>query len=189
MDGLLSLVIPVYNEADSLEPLVAEIDEALAAYGSPYEIVFVDDGSTDGSYAVMKGLAEARDDVRVVKLRRNFGKAAALSHGFAAARGDYLVTMDGDRQDDPAEIPNLTAPLMQGYDLVSGWKQRRQDPAQQDAPVALLQLDGAQAPPGSRCTTSTAASRRTSATSSTRSPSTASCTATSRSSPRRPASR
>ena len=120
MDGLLSLVIPVYNEADSLEPLVAEIDEALATYGSPYEIVFVDDGSNDGSYAVMKGLAEARDDVRVVKLRRNFGKAAALSHGFLVARGDYIVTMDGDRQDDPAEIANLTAPLAEGYDLVSG---------------------------------------------------------------------
>ena len=82
----------------------------------------------------MKGLAEARDDVRVVKLRRNFGKAAALSHGFAAARGDYIVTMDGDRQDDPAEIPNLTAPLMQGYDLVSGWKQRRQDPLNKTLP-------------------------------------------------------
>jgi glycosyltransferase involved in cell wall biosynthesis len=134
MDGLLSLVIPVYNEADSLEPLVAEIDEALVAYGSPYEIVFVDDGSTDGSFPVMKELAEARDDVRVVKLRRNFGKAAALSHGFAAARGDYIVTMDGDRQDDPAEIPNLTAPLMEGYDLVSGWKQRRQDPINKTLP-------------------------------------------------------
>ena len=134
MDGLLSLVIPVYNEADSLEPLVAEIDEALVAYGSPYEIVFVDDGSTDGSFAVMKSLAEARDDVRVVKLRRNFGKAAALSHGFAAARGDHIVTMDGDRQDDPAEIANLTAPLSQGYDLVSGWKQRRQDPINKTLP-------------------------------------------------------
>ena len=134
MDGLLSLVIPVYNEADSLTPLVAEIDEALAAFGSPYEIVFVDDGSTDGSYDVMRGLAEARDDVRVVKLRRNFGKAAALSHGFAAARGDYLVTMDGDRQDDPAEIPSLTAPLLEGYDLVSGWKQRRQDPLNKTLP-------------------------------------------------------
>jgi glycosyltransferase involved in cell wall biosynthesis len=134
MDGLLSLVIPVYNEADSLEPLVTEIDEALAARGAPYEIVFVDDGSTDGSFAAMRGLAEARDDVRVVKLRRNFGKAAALSHGFAAARGDIIVTMDGDRQDDPAEIANLTAPLSQGFDLVSGWKQRRQDPLNKTLP-------------------------------------------------------
>ena len=134
MGSLLSLVIPVYNEADSLAPLVAEIDEALAAYGSPYEIVFVDDGSGDGSFEAMKGLAETRDDVRVVKLRRNFGKAAALSHGFAAARGDTIVTMDGDRQDDPAEIANLTAPLSQGYDLVSGWKQRRQDPLNKTLP-------------------------------------------------------
>jgi glycosyltransferase involved in cell wall biosynthesis len=134
MDGLLSLVIPVYNEADSLDPLVAEIDEALAARGAAYEIVFVDDGSTDGSFAVMRGLAEARDDVRAVKLRRNFGKAAALSHGFAAARGDIIVTMDGDRQDDPAEIAGLTAPLSQGFDLVSGWKQRRQDPLNKTLP-------------------------------------------------------
>lgn len=138
MDGLLSLVIPVYNEADSLEPLVAEIDEALAAHGAPYEIVFVDDGSTDESFPAMRGLAEARDDVRVVKLRRNFGKAAALSHGFAAARGDIIVTMDGDRQDDPAEIAGLTAPLAQGFDLVSGWKQRRQDPLNKTLPSRLF---------------------------------------------------
>jgi glycosyltransferase involved in cell wall biosynthesis len=129
MDGLLSLVIPVFNEADSLAPLVAEIDEALAAYGSPYEIVFVDDGSTDGSFAVMKELAGARDDVRVVKLRRNFGKAAALSHGFAAARGDCIVTMDGDRQDDPAERSRLRLEA-----AAAG-------PAQQDAAVQVLQLD------------------------------------------------
>ena len=134
MGSLLSLVIPVYNEADSLVPLVAEIDEALAACGTPYEIVFVDDGSTDGSFAAMQEMAAARDDVCVVKLRRNFGKAAALSHGFAAARGDLIVTMDGDRQDDPAEIPNLVAPLTDGYDLVSGWKQRRQDPLNKTLP-------------------------------------------------------
>jgi glycosyltransferase involved in cell wall biosynthesis len=134
MSTMLSLVIPVYNEADSLVPLVGEIDEALAAHGTPYEIVFVDDGSTDRSFTVMKQLAGEREDVRVVKLRRNFGKAAALSHGFAAARGDVIVTMDGDRQDDPAEIGNLTAPLANGYDLVSGWKQRRQDPLNKTLP-------------------------------------------------------
>jgi glycosyltransferase involved in cell wall biosynthesis len=138
MGSLLSLVIPVYNEADSLVPLVAEIDEALVTYATPYEILFVDDGSTDGSFAVMRELAEARDDVRVLKLRRNFGKAAALSHGFAAARGDLIVTMDGDRQDDPAEIPNLVAPLSQGYDLVSGWKQRRQDPLNKTLPSRFV---------------------------------------------------
>jgi len=134
MASLLSLVIPVYNEVDSLEQLVAEIDEALVDAGSPFEIVFVDDGSTDGSCAVMERLAAARDDVCVVKLRRNFGKAAALAHGFAAARGDYLVTLDGDRQDDPAEIPRLVARLDEGFDLVSGWKQSRQDPLSKTLP-------------------------------------------------------
>ena len=134
MVSLLSLVIPVYNEVDSLEPLVAEIDEALADAGWPFEIVFVDDGSTDGSCAAMESLAAARDDVCVVKLRRNFGKAAALAHGFAAARGEYLVTLDGDRQDDPAEIPRLIACLDEGFDLVSGWKQSRQDPLSKTLP-------------------------------------------------------
>jgi glycosyltransferase involved in cell wall biosynthesis len=134
MGTLLSVVIPVFNEADSLVPLVGEIDEALAAQGTSYEIVFVDDGSTDRSFLAMQELAASRDDVRVVKLRRNFGKAAALSHGFAAARGDVIVTMDGDRQDDPAEIGNVIAPLSSGYDLVSGWKQRRQDPLNKTLP-------------------------------------------------------
>ena len=134
MTRLLSLVVPVYNEADSLGPLVAEIDEALAAAGLAFEIVFVDDGSTDGSSAVMQGLAAARPDVRVVKLRRNFGKAAALSHGFEACRGDVVVTLDGDRQDDPAEIPRLVARLDDGFDLVSGWKQSRQDPLNKTLP-------------------------------------------------------
>jgi glycosyltransferase involved in cell wall biosynthesis len=138
MGSLLSLVIPVYNEADSLAPLVGETDEALATYGVPYEIVFVDDGSTDGSFDVLRELAETRDDLRVIRLRRNFGKAAALSHGFEAVRGDIVVTMDGDRQDDPAEIAGLTAPLSQGYDLVSGWKQRRQDPLNKTLPSKLF---------------------------------------------------
>ncbi len=138
MAGLLSLVIPVYNEADSLEPLVAEIDESLRAAGLEYEIVFVDDGSSDGSFAVMQQLAAPRGDIRIVKLRRNFGKAAALSHGFAECRGDYVVTMDGDRQDDPAEIPRLIAPLDDGYDLVSGWKQSRQDPLNKTLPSRLF---------------------------------------------------
>ncbi len=134
MLALTSLVIPVFNEADSIEPLVAEIDAALGAAGLAFEIVFVDDGSTDGSFAAMERLAAARDDVRVVKLRRNFGKAAALAHGFETVRGDYVVTLDGDRQDDPAEIPGLIARLNEGYDLVSGWKQSRQDPLNKTVP-------------------------------------------------------
>ncbi len=134
MDGLLSLVIPVYNEADSLAPLLDEVEAALGGLGRPYEVVFVDDGSTDGSFAEMERLAAGRDEVRIVKLRRNFGKAAALAHGFAAVRGETVVTMDGDRQDDPAEISKLVAALDEGYDLVSGWKQARQDPASKTLP-------------------------------------------------------
>jgi glycosyltransferase involved in cell wall biosynthesis len=134
MHALTSLVIPVFNEADSIEPLVAEIDAALGAAGIAFEVVFVDDGSTDGSFDAMARLAAARDDVRVVKLRRNFGKAAALAHGFEAVRGDYVVTLDGDRQDDPGEIPGLLARLDDGYDLVSGWKQSRQDPLNKTVP-------------------------------------------------------
>jgi glycosyltransferase involved in cell wall biosynthesis len=134
MAGLISLVIPVYNEAGSLEPLVEEIAQALPPTGHPYEVVFVDDGSSDGSFAVMEKLAAADPSVRAVKLRRNFGKAAALAHGFADARGEIIVTLDGDRQDDPAEIPKLLAKLDEGYDLVSGWKQRRQDPVTKTVP-------------------------------------------------------
>jgi glycosyltransferase involved in cell wall biosynthesis len=138
MASFLSLVIPVYNEADSLEPLVAEIDQALTPSHQPFEIVFVDDGSSDGSFDVMRRLAATRADVRAVKLRRNFGKSAALSQGFAACRGDVVVTMDGDRQDDPGELPRLMAPLDDGYDLVSGWKQSRQDPLSKTLPSRLF---------------------------------------------------
>jgi len=90
--------------------------------------VFVDDGSTDGSFAALTRLHEAADNVRVVRLRRNFGKAAALAAGFANAHGDVIVTIDGDLQDDPAEIPRLLLKLEEGFDLVSGWKSKRQDP-------------------------------------------------------------
>jgi glycosyltransferase involved in cell wall biosynthesis len=134
MNGLVSLVIPVFNEAGSLEPLLAEIDAALTQLGRPYEVVFVDDGSTDRSFAVMEELAATHPAVRIVKLRRNFGKAAALAHGFAAVRGEAVVTLDGDRQDDPAEIPKMLAALDNGYDLVSGWKQSRQDPLSKTLP-------------------------------------------------------
>ncbi len=138
MKATLSLVVPVFNEAESLELLVDEIDEAVAPLGRASEIVFVDDGSTDGSFRVMEGLAARRPDVRVVRLRRNFGKAAALAHGFAVSRGDYIVTLDGDRQDDPREIPRLIAPLDAGFDLVSGWKQRRQDPLSKTLPSRVF---------------------------------------------------
>jgi glycosyltransferase involved in cell wall biosynthesis len=138
MEGLVSIVVPVYNEAGSVEPLLVEIDEAMGALGRPYEVVFVDDGSDDGTFAVLEELATARSGLRIVKLRRNFGKSAALTHGFAAARGAVVVTMDGDRQDDPAEAAKLIERLDQGYDLVSGWKQSRQDPLTKTVPSRLF---------------------------------------------------
>jgi len=125
---VLSIVVPLFNEERSLEALYREISAALAPDGREYEVIFVDDGSTDGSLAVLSQLHSETDNVVVIHLRRNFGKAAALQAGFLEARGDVVVTIDADLQDDPAEIPKLLAKLDEGFDLVSGWKTRRNDP-------------------------------------------------------------
>jgi glycosyltransferase involved in cell wall biosynthesis len=125
---VISVVVPVHNEERSVALLLDELDSALQPLATPWEAIFVDDGSTDGSYAALTRLHAARDDVTIVRLRRNFGKAAALGAGFAHARGDVIVTIDGDLQDDPAEIPRLLVKLEEGFDLVSGWKTRRRDP-------------------------------------------------------------
>jgi glycosyltransferase involved in cell wall biosynthesis len=125
---VISVVVPVWNEERSVALLLDELESALQPLEVPWEAIFVDDGSTDGTYAALTRLHAARDDVKVVRLRRNFGKAAALAAGFAQARGDVIVTIDGDLQDDPAEIPHLLAKLEEGFDLVSGWKARRRDP-------------------------------------------------------------
>ncbi len=130
----LSIVVPVFNEAESLVPLVTEIDAAAAAIGAPYEIIFVNDGSTDASQTVLTGVAQERANVRLIEFRRNFGKAAALDAGFRAASGDVVFTMDADLQDDPAEMAKFLARLEEGYDVVSGWKRRRQDPLDKTAP-------------------------------------------------------
>jgi glycosyltransferase involved in cell wall biosynthesis len=124
----ISIVVPVHNEEPSLAALLEEVRAALEPLGRRWELVFVDDGSTDGSFTELTRLREREQAVRVVRLRRNFGKAAALAAGFAHARGDVVVTMDSDLQDDPGEIPRLLAKLEEGYDLVSGWKTRRRDP-------------------------------------------------------------
>ena len=116
------------NEEPSLEALYEEISRALDAREQFFEVIFVDDGSTDGSMAVLSELAARTTNVVVVRLRRNFGKAAALQAGFLEAQGDVVVTIDADLQDDPAEIPQLLAKLDEGFDLVSGWKTRRNDP-------------------------------------------------------------
>ncbi|QVL32016.1 glycosyltransferase family 2 protein [Telmatocola sphagniphila] len=124
----LSLVIPLFNEQESLEPLWREIQQIGAQEHYSLEVVFVDDGSTDGSWEVIRKLASEDSRIKGIKFRTNFGKAAALSAGFATARGELVVTMDADLQDDPHEIPNFLKTLRQGYDLVSGWKKIRFDP-------------------------------------------------------------
>jgi dolichol-phosphate mannosyltransferase len=126
--GLLSLVIPVYNEQESLGPLRSEIDAVSQSLGQRIEIVFVDDGSTDGSWATISELAKVDPRVRGLRFRRNFGKAAALEAGFRAAAGDIVMTLDADLQDDPQEIPRFLAAIRGGSDVVSGYKQIRHDP-------------------------------------------------------------
>jgi glycosyltransferase involved in cell wall biosynthesis len=125
---VVSVVVPLLNEEHSLETLYREIADALDSQNQPFEVVFVDDGSTDGSMEVLTRLNAETTNVVVVHLRRNFGKAAALKAGFLEARGDIIVTIDADLQDDPAEISQLLAKLDEGFDLVSGWKTRRNDP-------------------------------------------------------------
>ena len=125
---MLSLVIPVLNEAESLEPLYREIDEVARRGSYELDVLFIDDGSTDGSWRVIERLADADSRVQGIKLRRNFGKAAALSAGFRSSQGDIVITLDADLQDDPHEIPRLLETLGDDFDLVSGWKQVRHDP-------------------------------------------------------------
>src|SRR5262245_23193560 len=124
----VSLVVPVYNERESLAALHAEIAAVARAHDLDLEAIFVDDGSSDETWAAIKDLAAANPRVRGIRFRRNFGKAAALQAGFNAARGSRVITLDADLQDDPAEIPNFLAHIDKGFDLVSGWKKVRHDP-------------------------------------------------------------
>jgi glycosyltransferase involved in cell wall biosynthesis len=125
---VISVVVPVHNEERSVALLYDELRSALEPLEAPWEAIFVDDGSTDGTFSALTRLHNGADNVRVVRLRRNFGKAAALVAGFDQAKGETVVTIDGDLQDDPAEIPRLLAKLDEGFDLVSGWKAHRRDP-------------------------------------------------------------
>jgi dolichol-phosphate mannosyltransferase len=125
---VISVVVPVHDEERTVALLYDELASALDPLGQEWEAVFVDDGSKDGSFAALTRLHSQAPNVRVVRLRRNFGKAAALVAGFDQARGDTIVTIDADLQDDPAELPRLLAKLDEGFDLVSGWKTRRRDP-------------------------------------------------------------
>jgi glycosyltransferase involved in cell wall biosynthesis len=123
----LSVVVPIYNEAPNLRQLHAELTGVLRAWGRPYEIVAVDDGSSDESFAILAELQAGDPDLRVVRFRRNFGQTAAFSAGFAYARGAIIVTSDGDLQNDPRDIPKLVADLEAGADIVCGWRKDRQD--------------------------------------------------------------
>jgi glycosyltransferase involved in cell wall biosynthesis len=124
---VISVVVPVHDEDRSVELLYDELASALEPLARPWEAVFVDDGSTDGSFAALTRLNDRAPNVRVVRLRRNFGKSAALAAGFRHSTGDVVVTIDADLQDDPSEIPRLLAKLDEGFDLVSGWKTQRRD--------------------------------------------------------------
>jgi len=124
----LSLVIPVYNEEENVEPLIGEIETSLAVLGKTYEIVVVDDGSRDATFAKLRSIRGRLAQLKVVRLKRNFGQTAAMAAGLAQAQGAVVILMDGDGQNDPADIPALLRKLDEGNDLVAGWRYNRQDP-------------------------------------------------------------
>ncbi|MGE3270084.1 MAG: glycosyltransferase family 2 protein [Chloroflexota bacterium] len=125
---VLSIVVPIYNEVENIPELHEELQGVLVTLGRPYEILYVDDGSRDGSFGLLKRLAEEHPEVVVIQFRRNFGQTPALAAGLEASRGDVVIFMDGDLQNDPAEIPRLLQTMDEGdFDVVSGWRKNRQD--------------------------------------------------------------
>ena len=123
----LSVVVPVYNEAENLVPVVEELQSVLTAMGKEFEVIIVDDGSGDDTHKLLRDLYEKKPWLRVIRLKRNFGQTAAVAAGFAHSRGEVIVPMDGDGQNDPHDIPRLLAKLAEGFDLVTGWRFPRQD--------------------------------------------------------------
>jgi len=134
----LSVVVPAMNEEGNIGPLVDSVVQVLSQERIDFEIIFIDDGSSDGTWQAIERSAAFDPRVIGLKHRRNFGKARALATGFAAAEGELIITMDADLQDDPAEIPRFLAKVNEGYDLVSGWKQRRQDPLGKTMPSRVF---------------------------------------------------
>ncbi|MGM9822111.1 MAG: glycosyltransferase family 2 protein [Muribaculaceae bacterium] len=135
----ISVIVPLYNEAESLPELQQWIERVMEANGFSYEVIYVNDGSTDGSWDVIRTLAERNPAVKGVCFRRNYGKSPALNTGFRRAQGDVVITMDADLQDSPDEIPELYRMITQdNYDLVSGWKQKRYDPLSKTIPTKLF---------------------------------------------------
>lgn len=134
----ISIVIPLYNEDESLPELVSWIERVMAQHSFSYEVVMVDDGSTDKSWEVIEGLSKKNSNIKGVRFRRNYGKSAGLNVGFEHAEGRVVITMDADLQDSPDEIPELYKMIMEdGYDLVSGWKKKRHDPISKTIPTKL----------------------------------------------------
>ena len=123
----VSVVVPVYNEADNVAPLSRTIKNVFSEMNVSFEIIFVDDGSSDGTVAALKAIKTEIPEMQVVVFRNNFGQSAALAAGFDRARGDVIITMDGDLQNDPRDIPNILKKLDEGYDMVSGWRKKRHD--------------------------------------------------------------
>lgn len=135
----ISVVVPLYNEEESLPELIAWIDKVMAEHNFSYEAIFVDDGSTDTSWAVINALKETYSSIRAIKFRRNYGKSAALNVAFEAAQGEVIITMDADLQDSPDEIPELYRRITEEkYDIVSGWKKKRYDPITKTIPTKLF---------------------------------------------------
>ncbi len=130
----ISVIIPMLNEEESLPELTGRLHKALSETGKSHEIIFIDDGSTDQSFDRVRSLKEKYPVIRAIRFNKNFGKSAALSEGFKLARGEVVITMDADLQDDPEEIKHLIEKLDQGYDLVSGWKKKRNDPLNKTIP-------------------------------------------------------
>ena len=134
---MISVIIPAFNEIGSLPELMDQLRKALHIY-KKWEILFVDDGSTDGSTEFLNDLSRKDENVTLIQFHRNYGKSAALAEGFKRAKGEFLITMDADLQDDPAEIPNLMKKLEEGFDLVSGWKKERKDPISKRFPSKIF---------------------------------------------------
>ncbi len=128
MKPYLSVVIPVYNEEDNIAPLLVSLERALSNLNKPFEVIVVDDGSHDQTLAKLKALKPRYPWLKIIALRRNFGQSAAFTAGIDHARGEIIVTMDGDLQNDPADIPKLLSKIEEGYDVVSGWRKDRRDP-------------------------------------------------------------
>lgn len=136
----LSVVVPLYNEEESIPQLTSEIRDAVEKLSLEYELIFIDDGSRDGSFKQIMSLASSDSRIKCLRFRRNYGKAAALSEGFRVANGQMVVTMDSDLQDDPSEIGALINKINEGFDVVSGWKKSRKDPWTKKVPSKLFNL-------------------------------------------------